>query len=281
MTYTTLISAPELRQLLDCDAPVVLLDTRFDLTDPGAGEAAYRLGHLPGAHYLHLDRDLSGAKTGRNGRHPLPDPAVWSEAASTRRVTPSSQVVVYDHQQGIFAARGWWLVRQLGVASVALLDGGLDAWLLAGGTLTREVPSLAPASTALAFEVWRHTVHADELMTGLDKRFILDARAPERYRGDVEPLDRVAGHIPGARNRFFKHNLAADGRFKPADVLRSEFMAQLEGAPVEEVVHQCGSGVTACHNILAMEVAGLTRSKLYPGSWSEWCSDPLRPVALG
>ncbi|MES2887103.1 MAG: sulfurtransferase [Pseudomonadota bacterium] len=282
MTYTTLISAPELRELLEPGTPVVVLDTRFELNDSEAGEAAYRQGHVPGAHYLHLDRDLSGPKTGRNGRHPLPDPAAWSQTAGARGVTRSSQVVVYDHHQGMFAARAWWMVRQLGVDSVAVLDGGLDAWLQAGGPLTQDIPELlAPDSTTLRVGAWRDTVQADELLAGLDQRFILDARAPERYRGDVEPLDRVAGHIPGARNRFFKHNLDADGRFKPADVLRSEFLAQLGDAPVAEVVHQCGSGATACHNLLAMEVAGLTRSKLYPGSWSEWCSDPERPVGRG
>ena len=281
MTFTTLVSAAQLHQAQSRDLPLVLLDTRFDLNDPAAGEQAYLAGHLPGAHYAHLDRDLAGPKTGRNGRHPLPEPAAWRRTVQAWGITPATQVVVYDNHGGMFAARAWWLLRQSG-HQVAVLDGGLAAWEAAGGTLSRDVPPLAGTAVQTGAPApWPGIVEADALLARLDEQFILDARAPERYRGDVEPLDPVAGHIPGARNRFFKNNLTAEGTFKPAETLRAEFLAQLAATPPGEVVHQCGSGATACHNLLAMEVAGLAGSRLYPGSWSEWCSDPARPVAKG
>lgn len=281
--FATLIDAATLRRHLEGLAPPVLLDCGFDLADTSAGERAYAAGHLPGAHYAHLDRDLSGAKTGRNGRHPLPGRAALAECMGRWGIAPGVPVVAYDAHGGVFAARCWWLLRWLGHAEVAVLDGGVAAWLAAGGALSTEAPSLHvaqsrppyPAAAAPAMP----TIDADALLAQLGHRRILDARAAERFRGDIEPLDPVAGHIPGATLRCFKDNLGAGGRFKDAAALRAEFDAL--ATPAAEVVHQCGSGVTACHNLLAMTYAGLPGSVLYPGSWSEWCSDPARPVARG
>lgn len=288
MQHDTLITAPELQALLAKGTPVVLLDCSFDLGDPTAGERAYAAGHLPGAHYAHLDRDLSSAKTGRNGRHPLPTREAMSQRAAAWGVAPGVQVVAYDDQGLPYAARAWWLLRWLGHSAVAVLDGGRAAWLAAGGALSTTPPALAsggghapyPASPTPAMP----SITADELLGQLGALQsgalkLLDARAGERFRGEVEPLDPVAGHIPGATQRFFKDNLGADGRFKPAADLRREFAAL--GATGANSVQQCGSGVTACHNLLAMAHAGLGLSTLYAGSWSEWCSDPSRPVARG
>jgi thiosulfate/3-mercaptopyruvate sulfurtransferase len=273
-----LISAPDLRELLARRPDTVLLDCSFDLADPAAGERSYAEAHLPGAHYVHLDRDLSAPKTGYNGRHPLRDRAGYAQWLGTLGITPDLPVVVYDRQAGMFAVRAWWVLRWMGHTEVALLDGGLPAWQDAGGAVTAEVHAPRAAATYPLAPAALPALGADELQSWLSQVQILDARAPERYRGEVEPLDPVAGHIPGAVNRFFKDNLQPDGRFKPAAQLRAEYSALLDGRPV---VHQCGSGVTACHNLLAMEVAGLGTTALYPGSWSEWCSDPLRPTARG
>jgi thiosulfate/3-mercaptopyruvate sulfurtransferase len=281
MPYTTLIDAQTLRHELSGGAPLVLVDASFDLADPSAGERSYREGHLPGAHYLHLDRDLSGEKTGRNGRHPLPPREHFAATVGALGVTPQTQVVIYDRQQAMFAARPWWMLRWLGHAAVAVLDGGVDAWLAAGGTLDSRMPATSPQAPYPPRSPIAPTVDAATLARRLGQLRLIDARAPERFRGEVEPLDKQAGHIPGALNRFFKDNLAADGRFKPPAQLRADFEPLLASRPVDEVVHQCGSGATACHNILAMEVAGLTGSMLYPGSWSEWSADPERPVARG
>lgn len=273
-----LISAADLEALLDRRPDTVRLDCSFDLADPAAGERAYAEAHLPGARHVHLDRDLSAAKTGRNGRHPLRDRADHAAWMSRVGIAPGVPVVVYDRQGGMFAVRAWWVIRWMGHGDVSVLDGGLQAWQSAGGPLSNEVPASRPASEPypdLAPAMPR--IEASQLQQRLDDVLVLDARAPERYRGEVEPLDAVAGHIPGAVNRFFKDNLQPDGRFKPADQLRQEFDAL--GIGDRPVVHSCGSGVTACHNLLAMEVAGLGRSHLYAGSWSEWCSDPSRPVA--
>ena len=278
MPFTTLISAQELTALT-ASAPVVLLDCSFDLAQTGAGAQAHAAGHLPGARYVHLDNDLSGAKTGRNGRHPLPSRDALAAAAGRWGIAPGVQVVAYDNQGGPYAARAWWLLRWLGHREVAVLDGGQAAWLAAGGVLTTaaDLPPAQPPYPALPAAM--ATVSADDLLARLHTVCVLDARAGERYRGEVEPLDPVAGHIPGARLRFFKDNLQADGRFKPAAELRCAFAAVTAGGG--DVVHQCGSGVTACHNLLAMAHAGLGDARLYPGSWSEWCADPARPVARG
>ncbi|MBX3618688.1 MAG: sulfurtransferase [Rhizobacter sp.] len=271
-----LISTGELRELLVRRPETVLLDGSFDLADPAAGERDYAQAHLPGARYVHLDRDLSAPKTGRNGRHPLRTREAYAQWMGEAGVAPGTPVVVYDRQAGMFAVRAWWVLRWMGHAEVALLDGGLAAWQQAGGPLTADVPVPRAAPTYPTRPPALPMLEASELLSRLGEVQVIDARAPERYRGEVEPLDAVAGHIPGAVNRFFKDNLQADGRFKPADQLRAEFSALLDGRPV---VQQCGSGVTACHNLLAMEVAGLGSTALYPGSWSEWSSDPSRPMA--
>jgi len=287
--FRTLICAADLRRWLEPRSPappVVLLDCGFDLADAGAGERAYGQGHLPGAHYAHLERDLSGAKTGRNGRHPLPQRSAFSARVGAWGIGPGTQVVAYDAQGGPYAARAWWMLRWLGHEAVAVLDGGAAAWLADGGQLVPEVPALRQAAPypalALAADELAPHIAVDALLAALasSQARVLDARAPERFRGEVEPLDPVAGHIPGALNRFFKDNLGADGRFKAPEVLRADF-ARLGLTTAERVVHQCGSGVTACHNLLAMAHAGLEGSALYPGSWSEWCADPARPVARG
>jgi thiosulfate/3-mercaptopyruvate sulfurtransferase len=275
-----LISAAALRSLLQRGEPLVLLDCGFDLADPGAGARAYAQGHLPGAHYANLDTDLSAAKTGRNGRHPLPAREAFARTVARWGVAPGVPVVCYDDQGGPYAARAWWMLRWLGVATAAVLDGGKAAWQRSGGTLDTAVPAAdAAAPYPLAPAPAMPTTTADELLATLGRTTIIDARAGERFRGETEPLDPVAGHIPGARNRFFKDNLGPDGCFLPAEQLRAAF--ETFGTGPAQWVHQCGSGVTACHNLLAMEHAGLAGSRLYAGSWSEWCADPSRPVARG
>jgi thiosulfate/3-mercaptopyruvate sulfurtransferase len=279
MNRTNLISVAELQALQAAGTALVLLDCSFDLADTGAGSRAYAAGHLPGAAYAHLDADLSGTKTGRNGRHPLPAREAFAATAGRWGITPGVQVVSYDAQGAPYASRAWWLLRWLGHDAVAVLGGGLAAWLAAGGTLSTVAPTTPPQPPYPALAPAMPTVDAEGLLARLDAVQVLDARNAERYRGEVEPLDAVAGRIPGATLRFFKDNLGPDGRFKPAAQLRTEFEAL--GVPARPVVQQCGSGVTACHNLLAMAHAGLGLSALYPGSWSEWCSDPQRPVARG
>jgi thiosulfate/3-mercaptopyruvate sulfurtransferase len=277
---TPLVPAEQLMAALTAGVRPLIIDCSFDLADAGAGERAFAQAHLPGAVYAHLDRELAGAKTGRNGRHPLPARADWGTTLARLGVTPARAVVVYDAQGGMYAARAWWMLRWVGHAAVSVLDGGLGAWKAAGGAF--ETGAVVPTPAAAAYPLGDSlvaSIDGDALLKSLGRVTLLDARAGERYRGEVEPLDARAGHIPGARSRFFKDNLDADGRFRPAAELRAMFTAF--GAAPAQVVHQCGSGVTACHNLLAMEVAGLPGSALYPGSWSEWSSDPSRPVALG
>jgi thiosulfate/3-mercaptopyruvate sulfurtransferase len=281
MSFRTLISADELKTLLGAATPIVVVDCGFDLGDTEAGERQWRAAHLPGSHYLHLDRDLSGAKTGRNGRHPLPARAAFGATMGALGIGPQTQVVALDRQGGPYAARLWWLLRWLGHEAVAVLDGGLDAWAKAGGSLDAIEPSRPGGKPYPDRPSLVASVDAATLLSGLGRVRVFDARAGERFRGEVEPLDAAAGHIPGALNRFFKDNLGADGRFKPTAALRAEFEPLIGLHASAEVVHQCGSGVTACHNLLAMEHAGLPGSRLYPGSWSEWSSDPARPVAKG
>jgi thiosulfate/3-mercaptopyruvate sulfurtransferase len=282
--HTTLISAANLAErIAHAPGSVLVFDCSFDLGATSAAEQAYAAGHIPGAHYLHLDRDLSGAKTGVNGRHPLPERAALVTTLAAQGLNQNQQVVAYDAQGGCFAARLWWLLRWLGHDSAAVLDGGLQAWQAAGGALdTQPMPAKAVGNFKAAAPLMA-TVDAQAVRQNLSThaRTMIDARAPDRYRGENETIDPVGGHIPGALNRFFKDNLAADGRFKPAHVLREDFSGLLSGKPPEQVILQCGSGVTACHNALAMEVAGLHGAALYSGSWSEWCVDPSRPVATG
>jgi thiosulfate/3-mercaptopyruvate sulfurtransferase len=288
--HRILIPAAELASLLERPQPhppLVLLDCRFDLADPAAGEAAYATGHLPGAHYVHLDRDLSGPQhddRGRMlGRHPLPDALRFATLVLSLGIDRGVQVVTYDAQGGVYASRAWWLLRWIGHPDVAVLDVGMAAWSRAGGTLDTALPAREPARQRTPAEVVAAmpTLQAEALMAQFGRLAVVDARTPERFRGEVEPIDPVAGHIPGALNRPFGLNLGPDGSFKPAAVLAQEWTRLLGGRPPAEVVHQCGSGVTASHNLLAMEHAGLTGSRLYPGSWSEWCADPTRPIARG
>lgn len=272
-----LVSAAALADAMS-DARVVVVDCRHDLASPEAGEAAWRAGHIPGALFMHLDRDLSAAKTGCNGRHPLPTPEAFVALLGERGISPAHRVVAYDDAGGMFAARLWWMLRWVGHRDVSVLDGGLSAWKADGGALDTSVRPLPPVSYPLV-EVLP-TTDADAVRANLASagRLLVDARAPDRFRGENETLDPVGGHIPGAVNRFFKLNLADDGRFKPADALREEWRALIGDRAPGELVMQCGSGVTACHNLLALEVAGLGGAQLYPGSWSEWCSDPARPM---
>jgi thiosulfate/3-mercaptopyruvate sulfurtransferase len=275
-----LVSAPSLRDAVAAGRAPLIIDCSFDLADTAAGERAFAQAHLPGAVYAHLDRDLAGTKTGRNGRHPLPARAEWARTLGRLGVTPERGVVVYDAQGGMYAARAWWMLLWAGHRAVRVLDGGLAAWVAAGGSLESGTSSSAGTSSTYPLaDSLVASVDADQLLGALGRVTLIDARAPERFRGEVEPLDARAGHIPGARSRFFKSNLGADGCFKPAAELRAAFGGF--GATPDQVVHQCGSGVTACHNLLAMEVAGLSGSVLYPGSWSEWSCDPARPVAIG
>ena len=278
--HTTLIAADALRSLVADGPQPTILEASFDLADTAAGGRIYDVGHITGALYVHLERDLSGQATGTNGRHPLPDRAAFATTVAGLGIAPGRQVVVYDRQGGMYAARVWWMLRWLGHGSVAVLDGGFAAWQAAGGEVSDRAETAASAPTYP--EAPAQVAHVDAAtvasQAGLDA--VLDARAADRFRGDNEPLDRVGGHIPGALNRPFTLNLEA-GRFKPAAQLREEFDAALGGRPAAAVIHSCGSGVTACHNLLAMEHAGLSGSRLYPGSWSEWSADPSRPVARG
>ncbi len=276
-----LVSVSQLAQAIRDQPRLVLLDTRFELNAPEAGEAAYRASHLPGAHHAHLNRDLSGRASRDNGRHPLPEFKAWRQTVAQWGVAPNTPVVVYDDQGGAFAARAWWLLKQLGHTQVSVLDGGWSAWRAQGQTLSSGQVLAISSSAAYpsAATDWHSIRQAHEVLATMGQDLLIDARSPERYRGDTEPLDAMAGHIPGAKNHFFKDNLGPDGLFKPASVLRAQWSSILQGHPPEQTIHYCGSGVTACHNLLALTVAGLPGALLYPGSWSQWCNDPTRPVA--
>ncbi len=281
MNFTTLISVADLAGHLD-DPNWVICDCRHDLADTEAGRRAWRESHVPGARFVHLDEDLSAPKSGRNGRHPLPDPERFARRVGELGISNSSQVVAYDASGGYYAARMWWMLRWLGHESAAVLDGGWDAWRKAPHPITDQIPVIKAArfTVRLRSDVAYESA-AIVANLGTSGALLLDARSPDRYRGENETLDPVAGHIPGAANRFFKLNLDADGGFKPPSALREEFNAVIGARAPTDVIHYCGSGVTACHNLLAMEVAGLSGSRLYPGSWSEWCADRSRPVAVG
>jgi thiosulfate/3-mercaptopyruvate sulfurtransferase len=284
MTPTPLITATALQQSLQTPAAdTLVLDCSYDLGDPGAGRRAYEAGHIPGARYVSLDDTLSGAKTGRNGRHPLPDRAVFGQAMAALGANGQTQIVACDNAGGMYAARLWWMLRWCGHVNASVLDGGVAAWKAAGGAMETTAPSARPAGRFHLRDSLVATVGHEHLLAqlGSGERLVIDARAADRYRGENETLDPVGGHIPGAVNRFFRHNLGADGRFKPAAELRAEFAALIGDRAMSAVVSQCGSGVTACHNLLALEVAGLTGAALYPGSWSEWCAQPGAPIATG
>jgi thiosulfate/3-mercaptopyruvate sulfurtransferase len=263
------------------DRGLAVIDCRFDLMDPGAGHRTYLAGHIPGARYADLNADLSAPVSAASGRHPLPRPELLAATLGRLGIGNDSQVVAYDEANGSFAARLWWLLRWLGHSSVAVLDGGFKAWISAGGA---SVPGedhgdrkvFVPRMDSQA------VVGSEDILPLLESQhLLLDARSAERYAGAAEPIDPVAGHIPGAVNHPLTLNLAGDGRFLPPEELHRRWAARLAGRPVQEVIAMCGSGVTACHNLLSLEIAGLRGAKLYAGSWSEWIRDPQRPIARG
>ena len=300
MTYTTLISAPELQALMDSDTPVMVVDCSFDLATPSAGEQHYLDAHIPGAVYAHLDNALSAphGAPGANGkvltahdadtpasggRHPLPSRERFAIWLSSIGFANGMQAVVYDRNSTAYCARLWWMLKWMGHNAAAVLDGGLQAWQAAGGAVASGAEPAHFQTNFRLGEPLGRLVGADEVLAHLQQsgQTLIDARAPARFRGDSEPLDPVAGHIPGALNRPFGENFGPDGRFKQPEVLRAEFEALLSGRNPASVVHHCGSGVTANPNLLAMELAGLGQSALFAGSWSEWSSDPARPVERG
>lgn len=259
-------------------AALTVIDCRFDLADPAAGEAAYRSGHLPGAFYVHLDRDLSGPPITDHGRHPLPTPRQLIAVFSRLGIHPESQVVAYDALSGgLAAARLWWLLRNMGHPQVAVLDGGIKAWRDHGFGLDATLP--APVATEFPGQF--HHAHVVTLARITPALSLVDARDPGRYRGEHEPIDPRAGHIPGARNHFWRTSLGPHDVLLEPDLLREAFRTSLGTLPNAATVHYCGSGVSACHNVLAQVHAGLPEPRVYCGSWSEWSRDPQRPLALG
>jgi thiosulfate/3-mercaptopyruvate sulfurtransferase len=273
-----LVSVEQLRRFLE-QGRCVLVDCRFDLARPGQSRLDFEQGHIPGAVYAHLDEHLASEITAQSGRHPLPDKDLFAAFLASVGWASDKRVVAYDAGNGAFAARLWWLMRFFGL-DCALLDGGLAAWKNAGLPLERGIQRVMPGATPDLRENSAMTVEAGEILAAGTRLTLIDARAPERYSGETEPLDSKAGHIPGALNRPFASNLDAAGRFKHPDQLRSEFQALLNHVDPSSVVHYCGSGVTACHNAFAMALAGIEGSKVYPGSWSEWIRDPARPVEV-
>jgi len=281
LSFSTLLRPADLMGHL-ADPHWLVLDCRFELSDPDAGERAWAAGHIPGAAHAHLERDLSGPVTASTGRHPLPERGSFAATLSRWGVGPTTQVVAYDASAGMFAARLWWMLRWAGHDRVAVLDGGLQGWTAAGGTLDRSVEQRQP----VRFEpAWRDdmAVSTAELapMLGRGDCVLVDARGPDRFEGRVEPIDPVAGHVPGAVNHPCQRNLDADGRFLPPVQLLERWQETLGGRAPAAAVCMCGSGVTACHDLLALEYAGLAGARLYAGSWSEWIRDPGRPVARG
>jgi thiosulfate/3-mercaptopyruvate sulfurtransferase len=295
--FRHIITPSQLLGLYQSNTKVLLFDCRHDLMQVQWGRAQYALAHLAHAHFAALDDDLSAPKTGSNGRHPLPDREAFIQWLAAHGATPDVQIICYDQQDGMYASRLWWMCRWAGLSHVAVLEGGYTAWLAAGGAVVQDTPSAVPSSVAeiSVLPALEQVITAQQVLDNLlghtqrsdqpqSSQFaLIDARAPERYRGEVEPLDAVAGHIPNAINHVFKRNLDAQGRFV-AD-LAQQWQAVSIAAQGLPLAHQCGSGVTACHNILALHVAGVSQtndaSKLYAGSWSEWCSDASRPVAKG
>ena len=279
MEHRTLVTTAELSQHLH-DPAWVVIDCRHELADPLAGCAEYRSSHIPGARFMGADEDLAAPLTGVNGRHPLPEVDDFAERLGRAGIDSGKQVIAYDAQAGSFASRLWWMLRWLGHDAVAVLDGGWIKWTAEGRPVSAELP--APATARFLPSPRGIAVDADSVLSALSApgTLLLDARAPDRFRGENETLDPVGGRIPGAVNRFFKDNLSG-GCFKSAERLRAEYGSLLAGRSPRELVHYCGSGVTACHNLLAMEIAGLQGGRLYAGSWSEWCADSSRPRAVG
>ncbi len=282
MSYSLLIDAGELAANLDRPDWVVI-DCRFDLTDTGRGEADYHASHIPNAHYAHLDRDLSSPITPDSGRHPLPAIDALADWLGSHGVGRGVQVVAYDDTGGNMAVRLWWLLRWLGHDRVALLDGGWQAWVNAGLPQQTEAPAPGVAVEFQPRPDAGMLLSTEQLQENLQTAewLLLDARSGERFRAEQEPIDPVAGHIPAARSHPLTSNLGPDGRFLPPEQLREAYLQSLGSYHPGQVVCMCGSGVSACHNILAMEVAGLSGVRLYAGSWSEWIRDPDRPVAKG
>ena len=278
MPLTTLVDTATLSDRLS-DPRVVVIDCRFDLRDAAWGQREYEAGHIPGAVYANLESDMSGEKSGHNGRHPQPDPAALARTFGRLGIDASTQVVVYDQDTGIYASRLWWLLRWLGHDAVAVLDGGLVKWQAEHRPLRSGVETRSHrVFTGMARTGW--VVDADQVgrLIGTDA-LLVDARAPERFRGENETLDPVAGHIPGAANHFFKWNLADDNTFRTPEEIRERVRESIGDVSPDRIVCYCGSGVTACHNLLAFAHAGLSGSRLYVGSWSEWSSDSRRPIA--
>jgi thiosulfate/3-mercaptopyruvate sulfurtransferase len=279
--FNTLIDVDSLQERLGKPG-LAVVDCRFDLMRPEAGREAYLGAHIPGARYADLNRDLSAPIGPHTGRHPLPSPDAFARRLSHLGIGNETQVVAYDEANGSMAARLWWMLRWLGHDAVAVLDGGFKAWTAHGG-------ALQAGETASRSERFTPRIHADAVVSTAQlehalrdsKAVLVDARAQERYAGTVEPIDPVAGHIPGAVNHPFTANLGADGRFLSAADLKRRWQERLPGRDLDHLVAMCGSGVTACHNLLSLEVAGLTGGKLYAGSWSEWIRDPRRPIARG
>ena len=275
--YTTLIETAQLVELLG-QPGLVLLDCRFNINSPEAGRENWRESHIPGAHYIHLDRDMASAPNTNSGRHPLPDINAFQTRLGALGIKANSQVVVYDDASGAIAGRMWWLLRWAGHPVAALLNGGWPKWVRENRPTSNEAPSESetPYSATVREGLW---VSTETVVRNLSEGAIqlVDARAPDRYSGRMEPLDTMAGHIPGSINMPFQENLDKDGCFKSAEILHQRFAALAEDA--RPVCHSCGSGVTACHNFLAMAYAGLEPGQLYVGSWSEWIRDPARPIA--
>jgi thiosulfate/3-mercaptopyruvate sulfurtransferase len=283
--HTTLITAQELTTLQQRGEPLTLMDCSFDLMNPAKGQQDFEAQHIPGSLHVDLNQDLSahGAAAASGGRHPLPTREAFAQRLQALGVTSDTQVVVLDRQGANYCGRLWWMLKWCGHEAVAVLDGGLGAWIAAGGVV-QSGPAPRPTPAATPFELKPslvRTASTQDIAAELGKpgQTLIDARATARFRGDVEPLDPVAGHIPGALNRPFADNIGADGRFKSAEQLRAEFKQLLGERDPATVVHHCGSGVSAIPNLLAMELAGLGRTALYPGSWSEWCNTPGLPCA--
>src|SRR5271163_295883 len=285
VSFQTLIDAASLRGLIG-DAGVAVIDCRFDLRDPEGGRRAYLLGHIPGARYADLAKDLSAPVNPSSGRHPLPAPQDFAATLDSLGIGLRTQVVAYDEDNGSFAARLWWMLRWMGLSSAAVLAGGLKAWVAAGGATVSGEETAVPTANRSRFSP---RVDAAAVIDSAEValllrdplRLLVDARAAERYAGIIEPIDAVAGHIAGAVNHPFTSNLGPEGRFLPAAELRRRWLERLAGREPRAMAAMCGSGVTACHNLLSLEIAGLSGAKLYAGSWSEWIRDPSRPVARG